>query len=108
MRRAEQAELNISREHRLHCPPGNDVNELRLEIVLTENTLFLGNPQRHSVAADRTISENQFRGRLSAMRSAQPNAIRKNHRQPLMLHAFLCSSYRLERFKRFERPERVT
>jgi hypothetical protein len=72
MGRAEQSELNISGEHRLHRPAGDDVYELRLEVVFSENVLFLGDPQRHSVAADRAIGEKKFRRRLSAMSHAQP------------------------------------
>jgi 5-bromo-4-chloroindolyl phosphate hydrolysis protein len=44
MGRAEQSELNVSREHRLHRPPSDDVNELRVEIVFAKNSLFLRNP----------------------------------------------------------------
>ena len=63
---AEQAELNISGDHRLHRPPGNDVDQLRIEIVSAKDPLLLGNPQRHRVTADRSIGEQEFGRRLSS------------------------------------------
>src|SRR5262245_37251739 len=102
---AEQSELNVSREHRLHRTPGNDVNELRLEIVFAENALLLGEPQRHRVAADRAVGEKKFRRRVGAMSGACPQATTKKRRQPSTLHRMPTGSERFELFERLERLE---
>ena len=98
MSSAEQAELNIAREHRLHRAPGDDVDQLRLEIVFAEDALLFGDPQRHRVAADSAVGKQELQRRFSRMRSARPKPTRKNRRQPSTLHACPPASKRLELF----------
>src|SRR6266545_7017021 len=108
MSRAEQAELNIAREHRLHSAPGDNVDQLRIEIVFAEDPLLLGDPERHRIAPDGAVGEHEFRRRFSGATPPCNQTPQKNYDQPSLLHLDPGSALkRLELFERFERLERI-
>src|SRR6266545_3051492 len=98
MSRAEQAELNIAREHRLHSAPGDNVDQLRIEIVFAEDPLLLGDPERHRIAPDGAVGEHEFRRRFSGITCSYDQAPRENYRQPPLLHSDSATAMLTEQF----------
>src|SRR6266545_1278860 len=98
MSSAEQAELNIAREHRLHSAPGDNVDQLRIEIVFAEDPLLLGDPERHRIAPDGAVGGHEFRRRFSGMTCSYDQAPRENYRQPPLLHSDSATAMLTEQF----------
>ena len=57
MGRANDPNVDFSGKHRLGGTTGNDKNKLRIEAVLSEKSLFPGEPQRHRVPAHGPVNQ---------------------------------------------------